>query len=107
MTYRVLEHGEAECERSKCPTGCNGTQPSLLEGEAKEVKTSSVGDTGCFKTEKSIRKELRSRSVGKGNEKKNKGKHKRTIRDFPEISVNNQKSRCVSALDSCAEGNVS
>jgi len=79
VTYRVLEHGEEECERSEHPAGhlvapalerLNGTQPSLLEGEGKEVKTSSVGDTGCFKTEKSIRKELRSRSVGKGNEKK-------------------------------------
>lgn len=51
----------------------NGTQPSFLEGKPKKLKTSSAGDTDCFKTEKSIKKETRSCSVGKERKKGREG----------------------------------
>lgn len=58
-----------------------------------------------LKTEKSIKKENRSCSVGKENWGAGKGKHKRAFRNSPEIPVN-QKSRCGSALDPYAKENV-
>lgn len=40
---------------------------SWKEKHGNKPKTGSAGDTGCFKTEKSIKKENRSCSVGKEN----------------------------------------